>query len=264
MKEKLLFILPDSLEELLFASTVLSQYLISRMVMGRDSTQVTIVTKHEELHSYLKACWELAEIVTEPTREQVEEADFIFEFDAESSYRVTQAVQKHIAEAFSIQLGVGLMRFLPPVLVEDVKEEVGTILVADRNIRDGLGESWEWPHLEDFMGQLGQAEIPVVWLPAEASWEEMRTVVGQASIVVGVRGSATLIAAAANRLVMELSPKDKGHRDWFRKRECATYRMIYGELKDMTPAFVWRQIEKLMEESKRGKPQTTRLATIYG
>lgn len=262
MKEKLLFIMPESLEEILFASVVMAQYLISRMVMGRQVDEVVVVCKWEELHKYLNACWAWAVVVTEPTRQQIKEADFVFEFEAENSYRMTKAVKKHIAEAFAIQLGVGLMRFLPPVLVEDVKEELGLVLVAERSQMDSpsiqteyVEELWRWSHLEDFVARLKESKIPVEYLSRLASWEEIRMAVGKASVVVGVRSSVTLIAAAANRLVMELSPDNMGHSEWFRKKECGTYRMMYGKLKDMTSIFVWAQIEKLMSETKRRKPE---------
>lgn len=254
MKEKLLFVMPDSLEELLFASVVLSQYLISRMVMGRQVDKVVVVCRHEDLHKYLNACWAWAVVVTEPTRQQIEEADFVFEFDGASSYRLTQEIQKHIAEAFAIQLGVGLMRFLPPVLVEDRPEEVGTLLVAERNRLDGTDESWKWIHREDFIERLHEGNIPVTFLHSGAGWDEIRAAVGRASVVVGVRSSVTLIAAASNRLVMELSPDEKGHKEWFRKKECGTYRMMYGKLQDMTTIFVWSQIEKLMTNARGYKP----------
>ncbi len=254
MKEKLLFVMPDPLEELLFASVVMSQYLISRMVMGRQVDDVVVVCRHEELHKYLNACWAWAVVVVEPTKQQLNEADLVFEFESSSSYRLTQEVQKHIAEAFAIQLGVGLMRFLPPVLVEDVTEEPGLVLVAERNLLDEWDESWQWPHLTDFCMRLEEGGIPISFLSEDAGWDEIRTAVGKASVVVGVRSSVTLVAAAANRLVMELSPDDKGHKEWFRKKECGTYRMMYGKLQDMTSIFVWSQIEKLMTEARGYKP----------
>lgn len=253
VEEKLLFVMPDSLEELLFASVVLSQYLISRMVIDRAVKDVVVVCKNEELHDYLRACWVWAKVVVEPTESQLVESDFVFEFNAESSYRVTQAVRKHVAEAFAIQLGVGLMRFLPPVLVEDRTEDIGTVLVAERNRMDGVDESWIWPYREEFVAMLEQKGVPVIFLDCEAGWEEIKDMVGKASVVVGVRSSVTTVAAAANRLVMELSPDSKGHRDWFRKKECATWKMIYGSLSSMSSSFVWEQVEKLVSSKKDKK-----------
>lgn len=264
MKEKLLFVMPESLEEILFASVVMSQYLISRMVMGRSVDEVVVVCKWEELHKYLNACWAWAVVVIEPTEQQIVEADFVFEFDAERSYRTTKAVKKHIAEAFAIQLGVGLMRFLPPVLVEDRPEEVGVLLVAERNKIDVVDESWIWPYREEFIEKMNEAGIPVTFLSSGAGWDEMRAAVGRASVVIGIRSSVTLIAASANRLVMELSPDNMGHNEWFRKKECGTYRMIYGKLVDMTSMFVWAQIEKLMNEAKRHRPKLAEVGVASG
>lgn len=263
MKEKLLFVMPDSLEELLFASVVMSQYLISRMVMGRDVDKVVVVCKQVELHDYLKACWGLADIVVEPTEDQKREAELVFEFDSRRSYEVTKAVSKHIAEAFAIQLGVGMLRFLPPVLVENRPEEIGTILVAERNRMDVVDDSWKWLHRESFIESLQEGELPVTFLSSGAGWDEIRAAVGRASVVIGVRSSVTTIAAAANRVVLELSPEEKGHKDWFRKKECGTYRMIYGKLQDMTPAFVWTQLEKLMQET-RGKKAKVAVEVVNG
>lgn len=251
LTEKLIFIMPDSLEELLFASTVMSQYLISRIVMGRGVKDVVVVSRWKELHSYLKACWIWAEVVDIPTVEQLEKSALVFPFDSESSYRMTEAVEKHIAEAFAIQLGVGLMRFLPAVLVEDIKEEPGMVLVAERNEKDATGVvCWRWNYLQDFVEMLKKNDIPVSFLGSEASWEEIRQAVGKASVVVGVRSSVTLVAAAANRIVMELQPSGFVHKNWFRKKECPTYRMIFGDLNVMTPEFVWKNIENLIDSTK--------------
>jgi hypothetical protein len=250
MEEKVIFILPDSLEELLFALTVVAQYMLIRMVMGRSTKELVVVCKHEELHPLVKACWVWAKVVTAPTREQLEEADLIHEFDAESTYRVTEAVRKPIGESFAIKLGAHMVRLLPPILVEDVQEDIGLVLVAARNKRDRTDESWRWPYLEDFVDQLKASQVPVEFLPEDVGWEELRRAVGRASVIIGVRGSATLVAAAANRLVIELYPSGKGHPFWFGKQECTTYRVLYGAMENMSPAFVWNSLEKLIKEVK--------------
>lgn len=252
MKEKLVFIMPESLEELLYASVILPQYLISRMVVGRSTEDVVIACREPQLHHYLKCCWYPAVIELEPTQEQLNGADLVFEFSGKTAYQISVATEKHMAETMAVQLGVGLLRFLPPVLVENVKEEVGLLLVAERNELDGTDDSWLWPNAQEFFSELKAADVPVAYLEKGASWEQTREAVGRASVVVGVRGAATTIAAAAYRVVLELTPKDKAHSEWVRKKECSMHRMLYGDLKEMSAAYVWIQLSKLMKDS-RGK-----------
>jgi hypothetical protein len=253
VKEKLVFIMPEPLEEMLMALTVFAQYMLIRSVLGRSADAPVVVYKREQLHGLIRSCWPTTIAVVEPTRQQLDEADFVHEFDTESTYRITEAVEKPIGESFAIRLGAHMMRLLPPVLVEDEREEIGMVLLAERNNMDGTDESWYWPHKEALWEQLLETKIPVQFLPKDADWEILRTAVGRSSVVIGPRSSVTLLAAAANRVVIELAPVDKGHKEWFRKPECQTYRMLRGRLEDMTSIFVWAQVDRLIRSVKGPK-----------
>ena len=252
MSEKLIFVMPDSTETLLFASVVMSQYLQTRMVLGRSSSDVVIVCKNREVHSYLNACWGQATVTEKATEDQIEDADFVFSFDERSSYQLTKEVQKHMSDAFGIQLGVNLLRFLPAILVEDQKEDVSKTLIVERTEQDGRRGFgvWDWVWMEDFVALLKEQGVPIKVLGKQAGWEETRIAVGQASVVIGVRGTATTMGAAANRLVLELVPDQAGHQDWVRKKECRTYRMIYGDMDKMTSEFVWKSLMALIKDCR--------------
>lgn len=248
-QEKLLFVLPSSMEAAAVAMDVLSHYLITRMVTGRDSRNVVVVCPLKEMHRFVKASWVFVEVVEEPTEQQLEEAEVTFEFSIERSYKMTKGVQKSMADSFAIQLGVGLLRTLPPILVEDTFEEKGKVLVADRAIKDGRDASWVWPHKEAFIELLDGNDIPCTILNETASWDETRLAVGRASVVVGVRGTATLMASAASKLVIELEQSSQAHREWLRKTKKMNYRMAYGRLEDMTADFIWKNVEALVRQN---------------
>lgn len=217
------------------AMTVLAQYLITRMVTGRDSRHVTIVCSLKEAHPFIKAYWAFADVVLQANEQQIEQADFVFEFNTPCSYRMGKATKQSISDSYAIQLGVGLLRVKPPVLVEDTPVMHGLVLLAHRNVMDGV--PLEWPHQNAFCQILAKRDIPYFCLEANASWDEIRKAVGRASLVVGTKGTPTLIAASANKVVLELYPPQE-YAEWFKKSTRRTYRMIYGKLEDMTSDFV--------------------------
>jgi len=246
--EHVLFVLPEPMEEAIMAAHVISQYMVTRLVMARDALNTTIVCPCEAIHPYVKACWDLAEVVKEPTEKQIENSKFTFEFDSNRAYLMTQEVQKNIQDSLAIQLGVGLWKYLPSVLVENTPENAGLVLVAERNVLDGVDESWEWPWREEFIRLGHERQIPMSWIDKNVGWDEIRKAVGRASVVVGVRSTVTLIAASANKLTMELSPEDKGHPEWFRKTDKPFYQMMYGRLEQMTAEFVWQHVARMVEK----------------
>ena len=252
--EKLLFVLPSSLEEALMASTVLANYLITRMVTGRDSNNVTVVCPSKAV-SFVKQSWYWANVVEEATQEQIEEAEMTFEFDTRGSYLMAKEVRKSIGDCFAIQLGVGLMQTLPAILVEDTPVDPHRILVASRHQDDGRDLTWFWPYEQEFCNLLEEEDVPYSWLRPDAEWDEMRQAVGRAEVVVGVRGTPTLMAAGANKVLMELSADYNGHSEWFRKSKASNYRLMYGDLNNMTAEFVWKQT-KLLVAKVFGKRET--------
>jgi len=245
------------------AGTVLSHYLITRMVTGRDSTSVTIVCPCEKMIPFIKASWYSAVVVKEATQEQIESSDMTFEFDAEGSYRLTEAVKKGIAESFAIQLGVGFIPHQAPILVEDTPEEEHSIAVVSRQLDDGLDSAWIWPHQQAFIDLLEKNEVEYNFLREDADWDEMRKVVGRARVVVGVRGTPTLMAVSGNKLVVELSSSMRGHSEWFRKSKAPTYRVIFGDLKDMNADFVWQQTQLLVAKTFAPAKQSEIMSEDY-
>jgi hypothetical protein len=250
----LVFALPDYLEEALFALPVLTHYLALRGVIGNHPESVTVICKNSELTKLIKAHWPSAAIVQKPEQSVLDKADMVYDFDTERAYRLTEKIEKHIAEAYGIQLGVGLTRILPPIFVEDWKEENGYLLVVERNKRDRPLEGALWPHREKFIEVGQEQKIPMGYLDSGAYFEETRCAVGKAAAVVGVRGTATLIAAAAGKIVFELSP-DSQHAKFMTKWENRRYRMAYGKLEEMVVEFVWDRLVKLVGELKGNQVQ---------
>jgi hypothetical protein len=249
VSEKLIFVMPEYLEEALFAIPVMGHYLAGRNVIGRDCKDVTVVCNNQELTKLIRSYWIWAKVTAEVTQDELQQADFIYEFDSEMAYKISSSVEKHISDAFGIQLGAGLTRFLPSILTEDTPEVSGSVLVVERNGMDRpLGDS-HWKHRERFI-EIGQEnEIKMAFLGAGAYFEETRCAVGRASVVVGVRGAATLVAAAAGKIVMELVPRGEFHKQWMTKWENSFYRMAYGTLDDMIPEYVWNRTWTLVQEA---------------
>lgn len=249
MKDKLLFILPKDMEGILWTVPVWMQYLEDREVNERGAETVTIVCEREDMHGFLGACWKGAEVVAQVGKEK-DEADLVFEFSPEVAYRLTEKVEKHIVESYGVQLGTMPFMKLPPVAMEVGQEEPGLVSIAFGN-----EDKWEWPYWREFDSFLVQQEVPIHNdLVETLGWKWLCHSVSKASVVVGVRGAATLLASAMGKIVMELSPEEGGHRNWMPKWENRKYRMIYGKLEDMTAEFVWTRTRGLVEElAKRGE-----------
>jgi hypothetical protein len=250
--DNLVFSLPGYLEEDLFALPVMMNYLAARVVVGRHPESVTLICRNEELHKLADAFWKDITVISEITSEVLEKADFIFEFDTENAYQITKNVKKHISEAYGIQLGVALARILPPVLVEDVKEIPGRVLVVERNHRDRYLPEADWEFDQEFLYIAKQQKIPAEFLYSVASYEQIRMAVGRCSVVVGPRSTATLIAAAAGKIVLELYP-DTEYPNWMGKFECRSYKMVCGKLSEMGGELVWGGVISLVEELKKLK-----------
>jgi hypothetical protein len=236
---------------MLWTVPVWMQYLEDRAVMERAPEKVTLVCEREDTHEFLRACWKGMDVVSEAGKEK-EEADLVFEFNPEVAYRLTEKVEKHIVESYGVQLGTMPFMKLPPVAMEIGQEERGLVSIAFSD-----KDRWEWPHWKEFDGLLSKEEVPIHNdLVETLGWKWLLHSVSKASVVVGVRGAATLMAAAMGKIVMELSPEEGGHRNWMPKWENKKYRMIYGKLEDMTADFVWTRTRGLVEElARRGEMQ---------
>lgn len=246
MTDNIIFVLPEYLEEALFATVVMMHYLATRVVVGKIPDSVTVVCKEAEATAVIKAHWPWAIVEETPSQEALSKADLLFDFDTEKAYALTEKIEKHIAESYGIQLGVGLYRILPPILVEDVPEVRGYLLVVERSKKDRELPGSTWMHRERFI-EIGQAQgVPIGFLGTGAGFEETRQAVGRAAAVVGVRGTATLLAAASGKIVYELSPETQ-HAQWMTKYENPLYRMAYGNLDDMVPEYVWARLVELVE-----------------
>ena len=252
MGEKLVFILPDSLEAALYALVTMVQYLTTRFMMARASKQVYVICRWPELHDFVRACWVHAEVFTEPTPEMLKESDFTFYFDEVASYAMTKEIMKHIGDSFGIKLGVGLLRFLAPVLIETLaQEEPGRVLVVERNEMDGNKEpEWIWPDQNQFINELEERDIAVGLLNSFVTFEQMKLEIARASVIIGVRGAATIIAAAAHKMVIELSPKEMAHVEWVRKKECRQYKILYGSLQSLSSDLVLDVMEKAVRQNR--------------
>lgn len=247
MGDRVAFILPDSLEEALWSIPVWMQYLEDRLITGREVISVSIASKFEELHKVLAACWDGAAVVKELSEEQKKEVDLIFEFNAATSYSVTKAVEKHIVSSFGILLGTEPFTQLPPIANPTRETIPGLVLIVGRSKLDS-SRPWVWDELESF-GKIALARgAPIDILDDDAPWEEILKRVGAASVVVGLRGTATLVAVIFDKIVVELYPNDYEHKDWMSKPESKKYREFYGPLERMSGPFIWQKTEELVKD----------------
>jgi len=249
--DKIVFVIPDTLEEALWALPVISQHLGNRLVTGRAAEKVYCFCPIVDIRYLFTACWHGMEVLEFPMPEEIRnEVDVLFEFNPDKSYALTQAVGKHIVEAYGTMLGTVAMSILPPIASKE-REEPGTVLVVKRHKldREMVGSWW---HSDEFV-RMGKAfGIPVSLCNENLEFRELVTEVGRASVVVGIRGTGTLLASAFGKTVMELSPENWGtHKNWMSKWENKRYRMMYGDLKDMNAIFVWERTRVLVEEAAK-------------
>lgn len=250
MSEKLLFVLPEYWEETLHAISVIMQYLETRVVVGRTMEKVTIKCP-DQLQSFVKACWWPAEVVTELTEEH-KDADLVVDFDTDVAYELAVAQKKYLSDVYAIQLGVGLLRILPPIAVENYKEESGYVLVVERNKHDRPLIGAEWMAQREKFIEIGQEnDIQMGYLDGGAYWKETLSAVGRASVVVGIRGTATMVAASAGKIVLELASSSWEHQNWMGKWHNRNFSMAYGKIEDMSPEMLWEKLRTMVEKGTR-------------
>ena len=262
MNEKIVFILPKSMEEALCALPVVTHYMVQRRIVGRSSENVFVVTELDELTSLIVAGWRFAQVRGTLDEADRDSADLLFEFSTENAYKMTSVSQKHITDAFSMQLGVAVLKKLPAILVETcADEDLSSVLYIARSCHDAP-RNWDWPHLEEFVDIAERNKIRMSVLDEDASYEELRVAIARASVVVGVRGTGTLMAAAVNKITMELSPDTHEHRHWMPKWENGRYRMVYGPLENMAAEFIWQRTRMLAEDVNQKRKAAEHLALV--
>jgi hypothetical protein len=244
--ENLIFILPNSLEESLWALPVLGQYLENRLVSKRGPDNVHVVCPVWELREVVSACWKGMTIDDKLCSAKKDKANFIMDFDADRAYKVTHRIRKHISEAYGVMVGAVPSSLLPPVAQWYGEEQVGQVLLVDRSWMDTERED-KWPGIDEFIKTAEQEGIPVKWLSSSYGWKNMVRTISQASVVVGVEGSATLLAATFNKIVLEFSPPDWHHRNWMTKWENRKYRYIRKSLDQISAEYVWERLRFLVK-----------------
>lgn len=248
MGDRLVFILPDGLEELLWAIPVLLQDLVQRVATGRKPEKVTIVCRWEQGHRFLRACWGKGVVVSSLSPEARDEADFVFEFDPDKAYQLTKNLKMHIVEAYALQVGAFAPMRFPPI-AESFGTRDGLVLVAKKTWME-TNRAESWPEEGRFFEIGRQQEIPMRSLPQEVTWEQLVAEVSRASVVVGLRSAATLLAASMGKLLVELY-SNTWHRNWAAKWGSKKYRMFYGELGEMGAEVVWERTQGLLETLRR-------------
>src|SRR6266700_2167241 len=254
MADKLVFILPESLESILWVAPVLMQYLEDRLLGNplfgpRPPEKVTVVCKWPELTHFLKCCWRKMDVVSVLGANERNEADLLFDFDVELSYDWTKLVDKHISVATSFLLGTISLTKFPPVAMELGIEIPGLVLlVTSRSWMEGHRDwLWDWKGFFD----LGvDQKITMNVLDGSESWSQMRKEISRASVVIGIRGAATLMAAAMGKVVMELTPNTE-HKDWTAKWESSRYRMIYGKPEEFPAEFILERTGRMLKDLAR-------------
>jgi hypothetical protein len=254
--DKVAFVIPDTLEEALWTIPCISQYFENRLVTDRQVEQAWTFCPISEIRYLFESCWHGMQVMDVPPPEEVRNAvDLMFEFDPDDAYELTCSVGKHIVEAYGVLLGTVALSLLPPI-VPPSRPDLGSVLVVGRHALDERQPDETWPYADEFVA-MGQAfGISVSKLDMTLPFRELMREVSKASVVVGVRGSATLLAACFGRQVMELSPEAWAHKNWMGKWECGVYRIVSGDLKDMTPIFIWERTRTMAEEA--GKEEAKR------
>lgn len=237
----LVFILPETLEETLWALPVMGQFLHSRL-LGKKEDKVHVVCPVWEARDLVLSCWKgmlLDNKLCSVTRDR---ADLVIEFDTKRAYKLGVALEKHIRYCYGVMIGLETSVKYPPVYQPSVAEEAGSVLVVDRRPwfdEDPVMGSEVWQDSNQFL-EIGKAQgIPVEIMPSTLGWKNMVNRICKASVVVGVQSSATLLAATFNKKVLELSPKNWGHRNWMAKWEMPNYRMIRCLLNELKAEEVW-------------------------
>lgn len=251
MGDKIAFVIPGTLEEALWAIPCISQHLENRLVTKRGAEKVYCFCPIPEIGHLFEACWHGMVVGNLPIPEEIRnEVDVLFEFNPEKAYFLTRSVGKHIVEAYGTLLGTVAMSMLPPI-VSKAKEVPGDVLVVGRHKLDEELYTNEWDHAEDFVRMGTAFGIPITRLDHGLDFRDMVDSIAKASVVVGIRGTPTLVAASLGKTVMELSPDGGKGKNWMSKWEDKRYRMMYGELADMDAIFVWERTRILVEEVSR-------------
>ena len=110
-------------------------------------------------------------------------------------------------------------------------------------------QEWQWCS-GDLLRIGASQKITMNALYGNESFEEMRTEVSKASVVVGVAGAATLMGSAMGKVVMELVP-DLYHREWVAKWDSFRYRMMYGKLIEFPATFILDRVGRQVKELAR-------------
>ena len=239
--ERVLVILPHSLELVLWAVPVWQGFLQNLLAQKKEIEDAAVVC--EEQYDELVR-WHVPEarILREVDRETVDRADLVYAFDIEQAQRVTGQVGKSVSESFGIILGSFADRELPIVARKWVREEL-EILYLPRHVSDG--GLIEWPHLADFANRMWTEETKVRALSPHISWQKAVEEISQAVGCVGVAGGLTLLAAAMERPVVELYT-DAWPQVWQAKLEDMDYRMIYSDPQRVRADFVKKTLDDLM------------------
>lgn len=234
----LVFILPQTLEETLWALPVMGQFLHSRL-LAKNEDRVHVVCPVWEARDLVVACWNgmtIDNILCSVSRDK---ADLLVEFDPDRTYKISMALEKHIKYCYGILLGMDTSVKYPPVLQPAVDEKVGSVLVVDRKSwMDGDLED-TWTDAQRFVDIGIEQGLDVSMMPSTLGYKYTLKRVSEASMVVGVQGSATLLAATFNKRVLEISPRNWAHRNWTSKWEMPNYRMIRCSLTELKAEEVW-------------------------
>lgn len=248
MRDKVLFMLPDSLEMRLAALSAIQDFercAINNSKMGlgigvpefsyycncTDDSIWLDVWMPELVPTFPKGQW-LVHHKQLPLRG---EYDLVHKFDAEDAYLLGKSTGMHVTQAFSVQIGSlgGVFPKLSPVQLSN-----DYVLVIRDNDKD----------FYSLLRYLPNEEIRSVTVLE--SKHVMPVHIQQASMVVGMRSGFTYYAAILGKAVYELYPDDR-HRNWLSKWKNPLYRMHYGyENCELHNRLMVQRIKQLWESTK--------------
>lgn len=158
------------------------------------------------------------------------EWDFVYRFDPEVAYSISETSEIHAATAFGILIGAAPEPEFPSLDRLHLEALNGIAVLpfdGDQEMADLL--------------EIHYPEFPVV-----TGIGDVFGVPYQYDMVIGPRSSDTYMAASLGKRVVELYPDDR-HRGWLAKWGIGTrYMQMYG--KEFPVGMIWRAVEEVIEQ----------------
>lgn len=234
--DKLVFEMPNSLEDFLFCCLIVQEIQIT-MLVRQVKSEVTVACR-EDFEKIGRPALHPARIVRKLSDEDLASADMCIRFDRKRAWAVGSASHKHITESYGVMVGAASVTV--PVIGEKLPTPPGgaEILWLPRHGSDWCAQDFIWEHLDEFMGTDGRIQALDSHIEPERAWE----VISGAGICVGISGGLTTMAAAMGNPLVEICPPRLAHSNWTAKWGSPDYRMLTLNPEDLTVDRVWQSV----------------------